>query len=155
MMSNSDLVDVGTRLWPGHDATGFNYFDFLHACGSPRAALFYSRLFWPEFLEYEGMVFLEDSIEDDDDRRRVREALAHYGGDVMKTEKSFNTIEVTALFGSHFDTTEEEDRLLVAQICLMWSARLREQFPHRRFAVEIQSPTEQGDELSVCFYQSR
>ena len=155
-MNSSEIVAVSKRLWPDQDPAGFNFFDFLHAQGSPRIALFYSRLFWPEFVEFEGMVFLEGSLEDEEDRQRVRDTLERYGGDMSKTEKSFNVVEIPPLFGKRSgETTEDEDRLLASQICTMWKARLRALFAGRNFEVEVQRPTEQGDEIAVCFYQYR
>lgn len=152
-MSSRGPMEAASRLWPEQDATGFHYFDFLHARGSPRQALFYSGLFWPQFVEFDGMVFLEGTIEDESDRQRVQEAVHHYKGDRMKTEQSFNTIEIPSLFGGRAtETTEEEDELLASQICAMWTARLRELFPHRVFSVEV-VPADETGEIAVRFYQ--
>jgi hypothetical protein len=151
----NDLVTlkVASRLWPEQDARGFNYFDFLHACGSPSHALFYSGLFWPQFVEVDGMVFLEGTIEDESDLKRVRDALERYANDREKTEKSFNTIEMPSLFGGRgHEATAEEERFLAAQLCAMWAARLRELFPTRTFVVEV-VPPDNDDEIAVRFYQ--
>lgn len=56
-MMYRDLLLAFQRKYKDHDSIGFNYFDFLHAQGSPFNALFYSQLFWPEFVEVDGMVF--------------------------------------------------------------------------------------------------
>ena len=61
-MKCRDLLLVFQKRYKGHDSAGFNYFDFLHAQGSPFNALFYSPLFWPEFIEIDGMVFLQNSF---------------------------------------------------------------------------------------------
>lgn len=146
-------MEAASRLWPEQDATGFHYFDFLHARGSPRHALFYSGLFWPQFVEFNDMVFLEGAIEDESDRQRVREAVHLYEGDRVKTEQSFNTIEIPSLFGGRAtETMNEEDEFLASQICAMWTARLRELFPSRVFSVEVVPPDEAG-EIAVRFYQ--
>ena len=72
-MRHEELVECLRRLYPERDTTGFGVFDFLHAEGSPLLAIFYSWLFWPEFVEIDGMVFLKETIEDDADRNRVAE----------------------------------------------------------------------------------
>ncbi|HEY8210551.1 MAG TPA: hypothetical protein VIG99_23875, partial [Myxococcaceae bacterium] len=77
-LSSRGPIEAASRLWPEQDATGFDYFDFLHARGSPRQALFYSGLFWPQFVEFDGMVFLEGTIEDEPERQRVQEALRRF-----------------------------------------------------------------------------
>ena len=152
-MSRRGPIEAASRLWPEQDATGFQYFDFLHARGSPRQALFYSGLFWPQFVEFDGMVFLEGTIEDESDRQRVRDAVHRYEGDRVKTEQSFNTMEIPSLFGGRAtETTEEEDEFLASQICAMWTARLRELFPSRVFSVEV-VPADETGEIAVRFYQ--
>jgi len=152
-LSNRGPLEAASRLWPEQDATGFHYFDFLHARGSPRQALFYSGLFWPQFVELEGMVFLEGTIEDESDRQRVRDALRRYGGNRVQTEQSINTVEIPPLFGGRAgETTDGEDAFLASLICATWAARLRELFPDRAFAVEM-VPADETGEIAVRFYQ--
>ena len=69
------------------DAATFNIRDVIYACGSPLDALVYSRLLWPEFVEVEGMVFVEGTIESQEDRQRLAEALKEYGNDLTVTER--------------------------------------------------------------------
>lgn len=138
------------------DTSGFNYFDFLHALGSSLDALFYSRLFWPEFVEINGMVFLKETIEDDDDKDRLDEALERYGGDKTKTEQSFNITEIPSLFGKNLaETTDEEDFVLAERLAEMWQHRLRLIYPDRKFTVQILSAEETGGEVGVVFYTER
>jgi hypothetical protein len=119
-MTYTDLLSVFRRKYKGHDSTGFNYFDFLHAQGSPFNALFYSPLFWPEFIEIDGMVFLKDSVEDSEDRKRLNEALHRHKGDKTKTEKAFNLIEIPSLFGKNIsETTDEKDAFLADRLTEM------------------------------------
>jgi hypothetical protein len=56
----------------GADPAGFTALDFVGALGSVGNALLYSRLFWPEFIEVDGMVFIKDYV--DDLARIIREA---------------------------------------------------------------------------------
>ena len=87
--------------------------DFVAAFGSPLQALMYSRLFWPEFVKIGGMVFLKESMEYEDDRRRLADALEHYEGDLTRTEQSFNLLEVPSGLFTRYEaldeTTEVED----------------------------------------------
>jgi hypothetical protein len=154
-LNDRSPIEAAKKLWPDQNATGFDYSDFLHARGSPRHALFYSGLFWPEFVEFEGMVFLEQTIEDEADRQRVLETLQRHGGDQGKTEQAFNTIEVPPLFGRRADeTTNSEDESLALRLSAMWSARLREAFPARAFTVEVLPADEStGEDTAVRFYQ--
>jgi len=108
-MDNQKLLAILRTAQRDHDTTGFNEFDFMHAFGSGREALLYARLFWPQFVEYNDMVFLSSTAEGPEDKRRIDETLRSYGGDRVKTEESFNVVEIPILFGRRIaETTEEE-----------------------------------------------
>ncbi|MCP3995500.1 MAG: hypothetical protein GY722_10605 [bacterium] len=153
-MDRATLLKRLLGLFPGEDNTGFNAFDLIHKFGSPLTALLYSELFWPEFVEFEDMVFLASDVEDDHDRDRIMAALEHYDGDKQKTEGSFNYVEVPLLFGNRIgESSDIEDRLLTARIAAMWRARLAEQFPGRIFKVAIAEPGDSG-EVGIRFFQA-
>lgn len=155
-MTYADLLSAIQRKYKDQDSTGFNYFDFLHAHGSPFNALFYSQLFWPEFVEIDGMVFLQDAIEDSEDKSRLSEVLLRYKGDKAKVEQAFNIIEIPSLFGgASSESTDEEDLLLANRLKEMWSCRLRTIFSDREFSVRTLSAAETGGELAVMFYTIR
>jgi hypothetical protein len=155
-MAYTDLLSVLKQKYKNQDSTGFNYFDFLHAEGSPFNALFYSQLFWPEFIEIDGMVFLRETIEDNSDKKRLYEALDLYEGDKIKTEQSFNLVEIPSLFGKNStETTEEEDMYLADRLAEMWRCKLAADFTDREFVVKVLSPEETGGELALIFYRAR
>jgi hypothetical protein len=154
-MSEDVIIKCARRLWPEQDANNFTYFDFLHARASPRQALFYSRLFWPEFVEIDDMIFLRDVVEDELDRQRVLDALATYK-DKAQTEHAFNMVEIAPLFGGRMaEFDDNEEMALAEQMKVMWAARLHSAFPGRTFVVEILSAEETGGELAVRFSQER
>lgn len=155
MMTDEKLVERLHAMSPERHITGFSFFDCLHARGSGFDALFYSRLFWPEFVEIDNMIFLKETFEDEDDWRRLAEAFKRYGKDRRKTEQSFNFVEIPSLFGRRMgETTDEEDGWLAQQLAEMWRYRLHFLYPHRRFAVEVLEPEQTGGEVAVIFYQS-
>ena len=153
-MKDEQLVERLRTITPDRDTTGFNIFDFLHMEGSPLLALLYSRLFWPAFVEIDGMVFLKETFEDMDDYRRLAEAFERYGRDPQKTEQAFNLVEVPSLFGRRLgETTDEEDVFLAERLAEMWRCRLQQLYPQRRFMVEVLKPEQTGGEVGVIFYQ--
>ncbi len=118
-------------------------------------ALLYSRIFWPNFVEIEGMVFLEGTFEDEADMQRLREAIERYSGDHDKVEESFNFQELDLLFGLQ-GTSEEDDEWLAERLTAMWKARLHDLFPNRQFLVEVVRPDpSEGHELGVIFHEHR
>ena len=129
---------------------------FLQAQGSPFNALFYSQLFWPEFVEIDGMVFLQDSIEDSEDRKRLNEALVRYKGNKTKAEQAFNLVELPSLFGKNIsETTDEEDAFLADRLTEMWRCKLALVFPNREFLVKTVSAKETGGEITIMFHTIR
>ncbi|SRR6266478_890985 len=142
---------------PDIDTSNFDIRDFIFAFGSPLEAIMYSRIFWPRFVEIKGMIFLEGTIEDDQDRQRLAEVFEKYEQDVSRTEEDFNLVEVPSdLFGRRGgETSEEEDRWLAELLTQMWAARLHSLYPTRQFVVKVLSADETGGEVGVIFYQRR
>jgi len=154
-MADAELIERLRAYFSSQDSTGFNVLDFIHREGSPLLALMYSRLFWPEFAEIDGMIFLKEDVENDEQVGDVREAFQHYGQNRQQTEKSFNRIDVPHLFGARIgDTTDEEDLWLATRLAEMWRCRLRELYPDRRFSVEVAIPEgDSAEEIGVLFYE--
>jgi|SRR5215208_3307734 len=159
-MEDEQLLKRLRQLYTDLDTTNFDVLDFVAAFGSPLQALLYSRLFWPEFVEIDGMVFLKESMEEEDDRRRLAEALEHYGGDLTRTEQAFNLVEVPSMLFTGYEalneTTEEENLWLAQRLAEIWRACLIHRYPGRDFVVEVlEEDTGGGDPVGVIFYQRR
>lgn len=156
MSSREDslLIDALKKKYADHDTTGFGISDFLAAFGSPLDAVMYLRLFWPEFIRFEGMVFRQETLEDEDDRRRVREALSRYAGDSARTEQSFNLVEVPCSVFSRgaAESGDEVDGFLVEKLVELWKCRLAIAFPEQEFIVEAVPPEENAGERGLTFY---
>jgi hypothetical protein len=156
MISYDDPVVIESldRKYAGHDTTNFTTEDFLAAFGSPVDAMMYVSLFWPEFIPFEGMVFRKGTVEDEDDRRRIREELSRSGGDKLGTEESFNLVEVPCGIFSRgaAESSAEVDRVLVEKIVEMWKCRLALEFPEKEFIVQAILPEENAGEWGVTFY---
>ena len=156
MMSQEDpvLIEALKRKYAGHDTTNFSTYDVLAAFGSPVDAVMYMGLLWPEFIQFEGMVFRQDILEDEEDRRRVREALIRSGGDKSGIEQSFNLVEVPCGIFSRgaTESSDEVDRFLVERIVEMWKCRLAVEFPKKDFIVQAILPEDNAGEWGVSFY---
>ena len=139
------------------ESSSFDLRDMIYAFASPLEALMYSRLFWPEFVEIDDMVFLKGTIEDEEDRQRLKEVFEQNNGDTARTEQDFNLVEVPSdLFGRRAgETTEEEDHWLAERLAEMWRTRLNLLYPTRKFVAEILKPDETGGEVGIVFFQKR
>ena len=155
-MQEEQITNSLLASYPNLDTTGFNIWDLIHAKGSALDALMYSKLFWPDFVEIEGMVLLKDHLAGEYGRKRVSEVNKQNKGDLTRTEKSFNYIEVFYISGSRGgESTVEQDLWLAELLCEMWAARLKLLYPDRSFAVEALDESHEGGELYIGFYQRR
>ncbi len=75
------------------DTSNFNVLDFVSAFGNPLEALAYSYLFWPDFVEFEGMIFHQGCIENDDDRSQIRAARSEFS-----SRKKLNSLSTNLWF---------------------------------------------------------
>ena len=152
------LRRLQTRF-PGHDKS-VDVMDFLYVCGSPVDALMYLRLFWPSFIEIDGMVIWSDanSMQGFDLPTTVRRAYDRWSRDKQQTEKACNLVEVPQLFLDERAELDDDElcEYLIASMCETWSARLRELFPGRVFSFE-RWPTDDktGEEAGFRFWEER
>lgn len=136
------------------DTSNFNVLDFVSAFGNPLEALAYSNLFWPDFIEFEGMIFHQGSIEDEEDRSRIRVALSEFPTR-KEVEQSFNQFMIPdAFFSTGLSTTTDEENIYLAErIAEMWAARLARLFPNKKCVVELRLPEETKEGPTIVVYQ--
>lgn len=141
------------KLHQSDDTTRFGIHDFVSAFGSPVEAIAYGKLFWPDFVEVEGMVFLASMVEDESDEQRVREALGQCIANRAEVQKSFNLLEVpSGIFGKRAcESSNEVDEELARLIGTTWKCRLATEYPDRSFVVEVSC--ELNDEPTVSFHE--
>ena len=154
-MRDESLIDRLKKLHASADTSNFNVLDFVSAFGNPLEALAYSKLFWPDFLEFEGMIFLKDFVEDEEDRSKIRGALSEFGSS-KEVEKSFNQFLIPEIFFSaHYSDAKEEEALYLAElITAMWGARLAQLFPNKKCVVQLQLPEETGEGPTIIVFQA-
>jgi hypothetical protein len=149
------LIGHLRKFHAGANTSNFNVLDFVSAFGSPLHALAYSKLFWPDFEEFEGMIFLKENLEDEEDRSRIRRAIANFPTR-KDVEKSFNQFTVPdSFFSAGLGTTSDEENLELAErIAEMWKARLARLFPDRKCIVEFEGPEENVEGPTLFVYQT-
>ena len=155
--SDDRLLQLLYSVHADIDSKNFDILDFVYATGSPLSAWMYSCLFWPNFVEFEGMVFRESVASDEEFQARVREALAKSNGDLRDVEESFSILELPYdAFARLERQLETEDLYALAErIREMWAARLKTLFPSRTYVVAVGDVDSDKEEPCVTFYQVR
>ncbi len=158
-MSAQDLTEAGllnelAKKYEAHDTRNFRVLDFLAAFGSPLDAHAYLRLFRPTFIQFHGMTFRADSIEDGEDRNRILSALERYEGNRQKTEQSFNLLEIpSGAFSRHeTESSERLNRQLAEALAELWSMQLVAQYSGEAFVVRVVPPEETGGQVGIVFH---
>lgn len=155
-MNDEELLSYLRRHFSAAGARNYNVLDFTFRYGSVLEALMFSHLFWPDFVEFEGMVFFKEIREGAGFSERVKGALNKFAGNRSAVERSFNLREVTTqLLGKDLkETTDEQIDWLEQRLVEMWTARLSNAYPEKRFAVEIVvlDPHDPESDTGITFY---
>ncbi|MDF7809309.1 hypothetical protein P4E94_17830 [Pontiellaceae bacterium B12219] len=151
---NQKIIDRLNHFFEADDTANFNSLDYIHRFVSPIYSILLADLFWPEFKEISGMIFLANSFEDESDQRLLTEAEAKYNGDQEKIEESFNVVEIPSLFGRHVSDIDDEQYVMLANTLICsWRAKLSQDFPEKEFCFQILGAEGTGGELAILFKQ--
>lgn len=155
-MVTDRILDALHRNFGQSGYENFSAHDFLHAEGSAKNAILYSTLFFPEFIEVDGVVLLKMNVADQVNLDRFRLLKASEKQSQCELEKSFNFLEIAYCFCSGRDQLKSVDEELLAELVAeSWKCHLKGSFPHRNFIVRVCRPGEISDVFAVCFEEIR
>jgi hypothetical protein len=148
------LISHLKELHAKADTSNFEVLDFVSAFGNPLDALAYSYLFWPDFVEFEGMIFHQSCIEDGEARYAIRAALSKVSSR-KEVEQSFNQFLIpNAFFAAGLSTmTEEENMYLAERLVEIWKIRLAVLFPSKKCIVELELEEKHHEGPTIIVYQ--
>ncbi|MDR2187659.1 MAG: hypothetical protein LBE62_06345 [Azonexus sp.] len=117
--------------------------------GNFRLATAYSLIFWPEFVEMDGMIFREGM-----DRFTLNSWLTACDGNKSSVEAVANHLHIQYIHLSCPDASPERFVYLGNVLKQIYAAKLAAEFPDRRFVVEFYEPPDQNlGEYQITFYQ--
>jgi hypothetical protein len=117
-------------------------------------AIGYLTIFWPSFVEFDGMVFPEEEV----DEKAVSSWLGSTKGNKQTVEASLNHFHILHLQhpGIWRDATEAQIKFIGQTLKETWAAKLARDFPGRQFVVElIEGTSEKLEDYQVVFYQPK
>ncbi|MEI9814646.1 MAG: hypothetical protein WDO18_19275 [Acidobacteriota bacterium] len=128
----------------------FTNLDFIGALGSVHDALLYSKLFVPDFIEIDDMVFLADVLTDSGGEPEVKRLLKDLR-DPREVEATLNYFDLALNLPNRLnEMVDGDDRLLAGQIATAWRSRLRDLYPTKTFFVNVDA---QDGAIAVVFHQ--
>lgn len=135
--------------WKEANSDDFSLWDYLFAVTDVEIAIAFTKLFWPNFVEQDGGIFLAEVFEIE----LYEQLKAELGEeDITAIERALNQQHIDEMLPGAEKVGAENVLYLGQAIAQMWDSRLKSLYPQRRFQVECK-PNEFA--VSVTFYQIR
>ena len=133
------------QAWSAGDED-FSLSGFVMANVTVAEAAVLSALFWPDFVEFQGCVFLDFKFEE----KGVNSWLDRLKSDLRAVEAVVNQVHLWDMFAP---TSPEEYKVLsqlAGRVSDIWRAAVRHAFPDREFLVSVaDDPEEYGPTLTL------
>ncbi|MEW6499549.1 MAG: hypothetical protein AB1589_44860 [Cyanobacteriota bacterium] len=134
------------QRWKQANGDDFSLWDYLFRASRAEVAIVFTKLFWPDFVEHEGGIFLSEAF----DSKIYEQWKAQLGNDMPSIERVMNHQHIDDILQGA-DKVGAENLLYLGQaIAQMWESRLKLLYPYQRFQVVCNQ-----DEYTVVvtFYQ--
>ncbi len=144
-LNKDKLIDF--QQWKKANGDNFSLLDYLFGVSSIEVALAFTKLFWPDFVEHEGGIFLSEAF----NREIYEQWKVQLGNDITAIERVINHQHIDDILPGAENVGIDNLFYLGQSLAQMWSSRLKLLYPHRHFQVESH-----WDEhtVVVMFYQS-
>jgi len=152
---NSDLMEPENHIEIAEDVV----FEFRRIWGTLELAMCYERAFFPQFVEFDGMVFLKDKFSENyyntlktdlKEPKKIQIALNYFTmDDLFSTQQYYD-------FRKKKETKILADtcmRYLAGRFCHAWKLSLKDCFPHKNFSVYYER-TGNEDVWGLTFYEA-
>ena len=114
-------------------SAGFDPRTFILSTTTVAEAAATSLLFWPDFIEYRGCVFLRFVF----DEQTIDNWFSELKGDGKAVESVANHVHLWDVFAAKTDAENRVLAGLASRLAQMWNAALRFSFPDRKFVVTV------------------
>ncbi|MEZ0069988.1 hypothetical protein ABIA32_006036 [Streptacidiphilus sp. MAP12-20] len=105
-----------------------------------------AEIFWPDFIEYRGMVLLKSAFDED----AVAAWIDRLDGDRAAIEGVVNELHLWDVFGLESDAEYRALAAIAPKVAKMWKAAAYEAFPAKRFRVTLaEGPDSYGPTLTI------
>lgn len=143
-LNTDQLTDF--QRWKKANSDDFSLWDYLFGVSSVEVALAFTKLFWPDFVEHEGGIFLSEAF----NSQIYERWKAQMGNDIAEIEKVMNHQHIDDILPGAENVSTENLFYLGQAIAQMWESRLNLLYPHQRFQVGC---NQEDHTVVVTFYQ--
>lgn len=147
-MADFNALIPELRRWNG--GQGIDVESWIGCVGDFQKMIGYSAIFWPRFVEIDGMVVLEGVT-----RENLQQWLVTCQGSRSRVEATVNHLHLVGLHADGApDATPERLAYLGRILKEIYECKLKWQFPDKHFVVAFdESPSGQLHEYILRFYQ--
>ncbi|WP_435016072.1 hypothetical protein TA3x_003632 [Tundrisphaera sp. TA3] len=126
--------------------------DWIQWAGTAGQAIAYSQLFWPDFVEHDGCLFLADGFDPDN----YQHCMESSNGDRTRVESVINHRHILDIFDQS-PPSRAQIMHLGKVLQSMWGTKLRAEFPGRAVVVWFPEDEDLSDDLDyqITFFQDR
>jgi hypothetical protein len=110
----------------------YTLWDYLFGVANIEIAIIFTKLFWPDFIEHEGGIFLSEAF----NCQIYEQWKIELGNDVAAIEQVMNHQHVDDLLPSVQKVSAENLLFLGQTLVEMWKSRLKLLYPQRCFKVK-------------------
>ena len=140
------------RLLDIFDAGAENdWHDLVYQFGDIHQALLLFPIFFPNLIEVEGHVVLEQYIDAEGGKSRLKELLANGERGTREVLSGYRWLEVAAQFSLLGSVNDDDIEALANLMAKSWLTHLRSCYPGGNWSTRILSPSETGMYIGVAF----
>jgi hypothetical protein len=117
------------QQWKKANGDDFSIWDYLSGVANVEVALAFTTLFWPDFVEYDGGIFLAESF----NQEIYEQWKAELGNDIAAIERVMNHQHIDDLLPGAENVGIDNLFALGKVIKQMWENRLKSCYPKRNY----------------------
>jgi|SRR5579864_54526 len=151
---NVDFTELIPELKDWNGGKGIDIESWIGCEGDHKHLIGYAQLLWPNFVEYDGCIFMGDEV----DEENYRAFLKRTKGDKTRVEAVMNHEHILDLFSrSHHEAPTRDVILYIGRLMKdVWQTKLNADFPGRRITVKfLEENVEDLVDYQITFYQER
>lgn len=119
------------QRWKQANGDDFSLWDYLSRASRAEVAIAFTKLFWPDFIEHEGGVFLSEAF----NVELYQQWKAHLGNDLVAIERVINHQHLDDIL-SGADKVGIKNLFYLGEVLVqMWESRLKSLYPDKDFEV--------------------
>ncbi|MCC3518720.1 hypothetical protein [Microcoleus sp. PH2017_18_LLB_O_A] len=121
---NADkLIDF--QQWKKANGDDFSLWDYLFGSANIEIAIAFTKLFWPDFVEHEGGIFLSEAF----NSQIYEQWKIELGNDVAAIEQVMNHQHVDDILPGAQNASSDNLLYLGQALAQMWESRLKSLYP--------------------------